>query len=80
MTDKDNGAAIMLAKYDLTGKLIAKVPLASVRPDRGTGFPRTAIWNNKLVVAWTDLEEARLRLLTVPLTDNTLSANFQQRF
>lgn len=80
MTDKDNGAAIMLAKYDFTGKLIAKLPLATVSPDRGTGFPRTAIWNNKLVVAWTDLESARLKLLTVPLTDNSLAANYQQQY
>lgn len=77
MTRKDASAAIMLATYNYSGELISKVPLASVSPERGTGFPRTAIWENKLVVAWTDVEEARIAMLAIPTNDNAMLARAQ---
>jgi len=70
LSREDNKAILMLATYSATGQLQSKVPLSTLAPDRGTGFPRTAIWQDMLVVAWTDIEEHRVKLLHIPLEDH----------
>jgi len=78
LTRKDEEGSIVLATYDFDGSLRSKLPLATVSLDRGTGFPRTAIWQNKLLISWTDVEEKRVKLLSVPLSSNSRSASMQR--
>ena len=80
LTSKDNSGSIVLASYDYDGTLLSKLPIATVSPDRRTGFPRTAIWQNELILTWTGIEESKVKLLSVPLDNNQLRTSFRQSF
>ena len=74
ITNNGEQAAIKLNTYDYSGKLIDAEILASVSAARGTGFPRTALWHENLIVTWTDVEEHTIKVLEYPLNKEHISA------
>ena len=74
LTKKDASAAIMLKTYNYSGALQSREALAVVRPDRGTGFPRTALWHENLIITWTDIEQHTIRVLKYPLNKKHIGA------
>ena len=74
LTKKDESAAIMLKAYNYVGALQSSEILAVVRPDRGTGFPRTALWHENLIITWTDIEQHTIRVLKYPLNKKHIGA------
>ena len=75
LTKKDASAAIMLKVYDYSGLLQSSEVLAIVSPERGTGFPRTAIWHENLIIAWTDVEQHTIKILKYPLNKELFGAH-----
>ena len=74
LTSKDDEASIRLKVYDHAGNLEDGETLAIVSPERGTGFPRTAIWHETLIISWTDVENHTIKILAYPLNkENAVS-------
>lgn len=78
MTNVDNITQIMLSQFEYSGNLISTEVLTTVSSDRGTGFPRSAIWDNNLVVTWTDTKENKVRVLQYPLESNLTASHTKQ--
>jgi hypothetical protein len=70
----DNGTAVRLKVYDYSGELQDTEVIASVSAERGTGFPRTAIWNDNLIISWTDVEQHSVKIIQYPLNKEHISA------
>ena len=67
LTKADNDAVIKLKVYDYSGDLQSSEIMAVVSPERGTGFPRTALWHENLILTWTDVEQHSIKILQYPL-------------
>jgi hypothetical protein len=74
LSKKDSDSAIKLKVYNYQGELVSNEIMAIVSAERGTGFPRTAIWNNTLFISWTDVESNSIKILQYPLDRNHISA------
>ena len=68
MSNEDNRTEIRLSQFDYAGTLLTTRALASISSDRGTGFPRSAIWNNSLVVTWTDVDKDEVSVSQTPFS------------
>ena len=68
LTRKELKASLMLAVYNMAGELVEKKSMATINPDRGTGFPRITAWSGRLVIAWTDLELNQVNLLAYSIS------------
>ena len=67
LTKRGDKASIMLKIYGYSGNLQDIEIMVNVSPERGTGFPRTALWRDNLIFTWTDVEENSVRILRYPL-------------
>ena len=74
LSKKEASAAIMLKVYNYSGDLQTSEVLVAVSPERGTGFPRTALWHENLIITWTDVEQHTIKLLKYPLNKDHISA------
>jgi hypothetical protein len=74
LTRLDNRTSIKLSIYDFYGQLLNSELIATVKPDRGTGFPRTALWNELLIITWTDIDEMKVKVLKYPLNKENFSS------
>jgi hypothetical protein len=64
----DAGASIRLRRFDAGGAESASVSLAGTSTSRSSGFPRIAVADGELLVAWRDASEpARLKTALVEL-------------
>lgn len=64
----DAGASIRLRRFDAGGAASASVSLAGTSTSRSSGFPRIAVADGELLVAWRDASEpARLKTALVEL-------------
>ena len=75
LTKADDEAALKLKVYDYAGELKGSETLAVVSSARGTGFPRTAIWHENLIIVWTDIEQHSIKLLQYPLNKKRIGAH-----
>ena len=73
LTKPDNRTSIKLSIYDYAGQLLDSKLIAGVKPDRGTGFPRTAIWHEQLIITWTDIDEMKVKVLKYPLNKESFT-------
>jgi len=74
LSRKDSDAAVKLKAYNYQGELVHSEIMSIVSTERGTGFPRTAIWQNTLFISWTDVESNSIKILQYPLDRNHISA------
>lgn len=74
LTKLDNRTSIKLSIYDLNGLLLESELIATVKPDRGTGFPRMALWHEQLIITWTDIDEMKVKILKYPLNKEQFSS------
>ena len=74
LTRLDNRTSIKLSIYDFYGQLLDSELIATVKPDRGTGFPRTALWHEQLIITWTDINEMKVKVLKYPLNKENFSS------
>ena len=65
----------MLKVYNHSGILQSSEVLAAVSPERGTGFARTAIWHENLIITWTDVENHTIKILKYPLNKKHFSGS-----
>ena len=74
LSKKDASAAIMLKVYNHSGILQRSEIIAAVSPERGTGFPRTALWHENLIITWTDVDQHTIKVLKYPLNKEQIGA------
>lgn len=68
LEDTDSGTAILLKRVSSAGTTSDPVMVAETDSARASGFPRMAVQNNNVLVAWTDPEPpGRVRLRTVQI-------------
>jgi len=74
LTKNDDGSTINLKIYSHKGDQMGSEIIATVNPSRGTGFPRTALWQGNLVFTWTDIDNKYVKVLSYALEENNLQA------
>ena len=74
LTKLDNRTYIKLSIYDFQGRLFDSELIGTVKPDRGTGFPRIALWHEQLIITWTDIDEMKVKVLKYPLNKENFSS------
>jgi hypothetical protein len=74
IANSKNGTVLKLKVYDFSGELIGRETLATLSAERGTGFPRAAIWHNDLVIAWTDVEKNSIKVITHSLDEKSYNS------
>ena len=74
MTKLDEDAVIKLKVYDYSGELDYSEIIAVVSAERGTGFPRIALWQENLILSWTDVENHSIKILKYPLNKEHITA------
>lgn len=72
--ESDNGTAVRLKAYNFLGELQNSEIMAVVSAERGTGFPRTALWKENLVLTWTDVEQHSVKIMKYPLNKERIGA------
>jgi len=70
----EDEAAIVLNTYNYSGKLVDKERMVIISAERGSGFPKIAIWHENLIFVWTDIEENKIKILKYPLNKDHISA------
>jgi BNR repeat-like domain len=63
LNKSENGASLMLKTYDHNGGLQQTETIATVSPERASGFPRMVLWDGQIVVTWTDVVEKKVKVL-----------------
>ena len=56
------GENIVAAMVSTNGEVIQRYNIATTSQSRGSGFPQIAIHNNKLMVAWTDVDSKSIKM------------------
>ena len=70
MDQEDSGNAIVLQRVSVDGRKSELHTLAEISPERSTGFPRMAIYDDHILVTWTEVDAfSRVRMGKLPIDE-----------
>ncbi len=61
------GAELLIRKYDLNGKMMEEYSVPGLSKDRSSGFPQITVYNKKFVISYTDLSDKNPTVKTLNL-------------